>query len=116
MILLLPVYSIGAFGAGDLKLISLILAAFDLKRGICVVFLGCFLGAILSLFKLVRSGSLFYRLKLFISYLTRSLNQNRWELYYDVKKEGYQMTIPLGACLSVAAAADLIIHWGGDFL
>lgn len=108
-----PVFRVGMIGAGDIKLIAWLLGLMGMGRGSIIVFFGFFIGAIWVLIKHLKSGYLFNRMVILISYVSKSIKTNQWDQYYDVKNDGYQMTIPLGACISIAAIFDICIRWNG---
>lgn len=61
VIVLYLFYLMGAIGAGDIKLFSLIGSFIDLKTLLCCIIISFICGAILSFGKMVYRGELFYR-------------------------------------------------------
>lgn len=103
-ILIVP-YAIGAFGAGDIKLFSVIGVFIGLVPTLkCMVYAFC-IGAIISITILLYYKSLFKRLENFLKFLFTVIHTGKLIPYYDVKKDGYKYTmhfslaILLGVCL-----------------
>lgn len=88
-LLMYPLYMIGAFGAGDVKLLILI-GAFQRPRELMIILAGAFvIGAGFSLIKLATEKNGVERLRYFISYLQDVWRTGHWKIYGENLKKDY---------------------------
>jgi prepilin peptidase CpaA len=92
VILVLP-YTIGALGAGDVKLFSIMSAFIGIVPTFTCIFYSFCVGAVISLFILLYKKSLLNRLKYFLTYFITVVHTGKLIPYYDVTKDGYQYTM-----------------------
>ncbi|NLZ81054.1 MAG: prepilin peptidase [Clostridiales bacterium] len=102
-ILVVP-YGIGALGAGDVKLFSIMPGFIGIIPTImCMIYAFC-IGAIISFIILLYNKCLIERLKFFFKFLFTVGHTGKLISYYDVNKDGYKHTmhfslaILLGTC------------------
>lgn len=88
-LLLYPLYKIGAFGAGDVKLFVLI-GSFQNIREVTAVMAGAFvIGAGFSLVKLAVERNGRERLRYFLSYMLEVCRTRQWKIYGEDLKQDY---------------------------
>ncbi len=81
VIILYPVFMIGAIGAGDLKLFAVVGSYLGIK-GITISFIIAFIvGAIISLVKMLRFHNFKERIYYFFSYMADIFLKGKWRLY-----------------------------------
>lgn len=88
LIFLYPLFALGAFGAGDIKLF-IVTGLFLGRLNLYLVAASFFTGAILSLFKMISDRSLIPRLFCFYSYILQCICQKKINTYlsYSPEKE-----------------------------
>ena len=99
-----PMFSRGMTGAGDIKMAMLIIGYLGFRKGMSGIATGVVLGAALGIIKLLKNRSAGRRLRHFKEYLIRSARGQDCGKYYDLKRDGSDGVIPLGACLFLGAA------------
>lgn len=109
--LVFPFFLFRMTGAGDVKMMSVIVAALGVKRGAVSVMLGLCLGAVLSLVRMLRHGSIFQRFCYLFAYVRRVFQNRKIEAYYVPERDGEECVIPLGPCLWIGAFS--VILWMG---
>lgn len=86
-------------GAGDIKMAALICGYLGFSTGAVAIGGGFFIGAVWSLLKMIKKGSLFVRFAYLFAYIRRVVQTGKLTEYYSSKRDGYDMVIPLGLCL-----------------
>lgn len=103
----IPLFMIGATGAGDIKLLSVIGGAYGLVFLGKVTFLLLLIAGAVSLVKLIKKRVLWLRVKAFIYYLLH------WNTasgkYYDTIRDGYEFTICLAPIMAAAYFITLFL-------
>ena len=79
------------------------------------LFLLRMLGAVWSLFKLIRGGILLRRISYFTAYIRRMITMDIYEPYYRRERDGEELGIPLASCLAAGTALCLLLEAGGWF-
>lgn len=103
-ILIVP-YGIGALGAGDIKLFSIMPAFLGIKAMLTCMIYAFIFAALLSFIFLLFNKCLIKRFKIFLKFLITVVHTGKLVPYYDVKKDGYKyvihfsLAILLGTCL-----------------
>lgn len=122
-----PFYARRMVGAGDLKLLALLLGFRGIGRGLAGAGAGLVLAAVWSLWRLRalwRAGRAGERLQWFLTYvrpeggaggerqlpacLTGTGACRSRPAYYDERRDGYDCVIPLGACLCAGAGLEAL--------
>lgn len=87
VIILYPVFMIGAIGAGDLKLFAVVGSYLGIK-GITISFIIAFIvGAIISLVKMLCFHNFKERIYYFFSYMADVLLKGKWRLYENAERK-----------------------------
>lgn len=85
IVLLYVIFMIGALGAGDLKLFSVVGSFLGVKGvlvSLCIAFV---IGAIISIIKMIRYHNFKERIYYFISYIADVVRSGKWTLY-DIRQ------------------------------
>ncbi len=98
-----PFFLLRMTGAGDVKMMSVVVAALGFGRGAASVGIGLCLGAVLALGKMLRHGSISRRFFYLCAYVRRVFQSRKPEAYYLSQRDGTECVIPLGACLWIGA-------------
>lgn len=99
-----PAFCRGMTGAGDVKMAALIMGYLGFHKGLNGIAVGVILGAFLGAVKLFINHSAGRRFMHLKEYLIRSAWGQEKGRYYDLKRDGKEGVIPLGACLFLGAA------------
>lgn len=102
-------YLLRMVGAGDIKLMAMIVGCLGFRRGGAGILAGLCLGAVWSLVKLVRCGILPARLRYFADYVQRYVETGRAAPYYRKGEDGEELVIPLGACIAAGSGAVIML-------
>lgn len=98
-------------GAGDIKLAALICGCQGLYRGAICVGLGFLIGALWSLVKMIRDGSLLRRISYFLAYFKHTIHTRKITAYYVPARDGYDGVIPLGPCFFLGTVFFICMGW-----
>lgn len=107
VIVFFPLYLCRMIGAGDIKVMALIVGFLGPFQGADVLVAGFCIGAAVSLFKLLRRGILQQRLIYFMVYIRHLFQTKQIIAYFKPERDGYDVTIPFVACLFLGT----IISW-----
>ena len=113
--LFFPLFLLRMLGAADVKVIAVIAGFLGPARGTRAVAAGLVLGAVWSLFKLIRGGILLRRISYFTAYIRRMITMDIYEPYYRRERDGEELGIPLASCLAAGTALCLLLEAGGWF-
>lgn len=105
-----PLFLCRMTGAGDIKLMALICGYLGFWPGIWAIGYGFLAGAVFSLFRLISQKSLKTRLCYLFAYIGRIIQTKELSAYYDARRDGYENTIPLGACLALGTAVSMVLY------
>ncbi len=96
---LFPLFLTRMVGAGDIKMIAVMVAYLGFSAGIRAIACGCFLGAVLALAKLLAQKNLRRRLMYLFVYFRRLFQTKEIVPYYRADRDGYGAVIPFAGCL-----------------
>lgn len=114
-LLLYPLYKIGAFGAGDVKLFVLI-GSFQNIREVTAVMAGAFvIGAGFSLLKLAVERNGRERLRYFLSYMLEVCRTRHWKIYGEDFKQDYHTYCKNKIHFAVPILFSAVCRIGGLF-
>lgn len=114
-LLLYPLYKIGAFGAGDVKLFVLI-GSFQNIREVTAVMAGAFvIGAGFSLVKLAVERNGRERLRYFLSYMLEVCRTRHWKIYGEDFKQDYHTYCKNKIHFAVPILFSAVCRIGGLF-
>lgn len=86
-------------GAGDVKLMALIVGFMGFKTGVDIILYGFFIGAVLAFLKMLACRNLHQRLTFFFAYIRRLFLTKEPMPYYQASRDGTNAVIPMAACL-----------------
>ena len=87
ILILIPLFLIHAFGAGDIKLFSVVSVFLDFHFTIYFMIVSFVIAAIFCCLKMLKNRNLLARLLYFTSYVREGLSTKVWPAYYT-KEEG----------------------------
>lgn len=97
------------FGAGDIKLFSIIYSYYTIQFGVKVMIVSLLIGALFSVTKMFLQKSFIRRFRHFSEYIKNLAAGKAGAAYYDLKKCGDEGVIPFTICITLA----VIICIGG---
>lgn len=111
--LLFPLFCIGTFGGGDVKLMAA--AAVFLTPTRTILFMGvAFLaGAFGALFKMIKEKNFFERFYYLMSYIHDVITTNQWKLYEEKKNQPDEMIKRHKIHFAIPVFVSALIHMGG---
>lgn len=121
---LIPLHVLRMAGGADIKLAAFILLCALPERGGRILLISIFIAGFASAFKLLSGGISGQRFRYFAGYLRRAgragADGEKAEgetgvraPYYESKRDGYGMTIPLACCFFLGALGELLRCTGG---
>ena len=102
-----PLFRLRMIGAGDVKLMALIVGFLGFKNGATVILYGFFIGAVLAFLKMLVCRNLRQRLTFFFAYIRRLFLTKEAVPYYQASRDGKNAVIPMAACF----LAGYVWHW-----
>ena len=113
IILLFPLFRIGTFGGGDIKLLAA--AAVFLTPARTILFMGvAFLtGAILALLKMIKERNFIERFQYLMSYIHDVITTNQWKLYEEAAKQSDTEVKRHKIHFAFPIFISALIHMGG---
>lgn len=103
-------YLLHFFGAGDIKLFSIISSYYNYKFCFRVMIFSLVIGALFSIIKMIHTKNFFNRFQYFFKYVEQ-IKTGKWpEVYYDRKMCGDDGIIPFTICISVAVILCLKVY------
>lgn len=106
-----PLYRIGAFGAGDVKLFAVCSGCLAGAEILWFFFYSLLFAAIISVYKMFREGNGAERLRYFADYVVSCALAGRFLLYMEGREEKRRA----GVCLSGPIALSMLLHLGGIY-
>ena len=85
--LLFPLFRIGTFGGGDIKLLAVAAIFFTPAQTILFMGVAFLTGAIEALFKMIKERNFLERFQYLLSYIHDVFTTNQWKLYEEAKKQ-----------------------------
>ena len=105
-------YLLHMFGAGDIKLFSIISSYYNFRFCFRVMILSLVIGALLSIFKMIQKKNFICRFRYFSDYMKQLSAGKMPGPYYERKESGDEGIIPFTICISLA----VIICMGHDLM
>ncbi len=112
VVLLFIFYLLRMFGAGDVKLLSVISGFIGTKNMLKVFVAALFIGSILSVIRCIRYGYLMSRLRYFAEYISLMISCRKIIPYYVKSRDGESVIIPF----SVAIGIGFYVVMSGYFI
>lgn len=108
-----PLFRLRMIGAGDVKLMAIIVGFLGFKTGAIVIWYGFFIGAVLALLKMLVCRNLRRRLTFFFAYIRRLFLTKEPVPYYQASRDGKNAVIPMALCLLGGYVWHVIKMWMG---
>ncbi len=106
---LFPLFVLRMIGAGDIKLMAVMVGYLGIRDGARAVLYGCLVGAFLALVKLLVRKNLWWRLNYLLVYFRRLFQTKKIVPYYQPERDGYGVVIPFAFCLLIGYAGYLLL-------
>ena len=107
-----PLFRLRMIGAGDVKLMALIVGFLGFGTGVPVILYGFFIGAVLAFLKMLVCRNLHQRLRYCFAYFRRLFLTGERMPYYEASRDGRTVVIPLGFCLMAGYVMSLLYYGG----
>lgn len=113
ILFIFPLFSIGAFGGGDIKLMAA--AAIFLTISQTFMFLGAafLVGAFEALLKMIKERNFFERFRYLMSYIHDIFTTNQWRLYEEAGKQSAAETKRYKIHFAFPVFVSALFHIGG---
>ncbi len=111
MLLLYPLFKIGAIGAGDVKLYGICAGYLPFHKFLFFFFLSLLIAAIFSLIKMIRESNAMERIYYFCDYVLHVLRTGKIQLYIENEKERKAVSI----CLAGPILGSVLLYIGGVY-
>lgn len=111
LLILYPLFRIGAIGAGDIKLLSICVGYFPYQKIIYFLFFSMLISAVISVFKMYREQNMRERLTYLWEYIRAVAATGHWSLYLDNSIDREKT----GICLSGPILGSVLLYWGGVY-
>lgn len=109
-VLFFPFFSIGAIGAGDIKLLGVTAGYLPFEKILIFIFISMLVAAVISLMKMCKWKQLGKRMRYIVAYLTKVFRQGRWQLYPEQENEQHSKI-----CLSGPILCGVLLYLGGIY-
>lgn len=106
-----PLFKIGTFGAGDVKLLGISSGYLPFEKIFWFSFISLLIAALFSLIKLFRKKYFVERMLYFFSYMKDVIGSGRWKLYLGEQQDKKAV----GICLSGPVFISLLLLVGGVY-
>lgn len=104
-----PLFSIGTFGAGDLKLFGVCCGYLPQDRILSFLFFALLFAAVHSFIRFTRREDCIERFTYFFSYLKEVADSGEWKLYWRDRNEMKKASV----CLAGPILLSMIMYMGG---
>lgn len=111
LLLLYPLFQIGAMGAGDVKLYGICGGYLPGEKFLFFFFASLLIAAMISLLKMIYEGNMIERIRYFGDYIFSVLCTGRIRLYIEDEKERRKA----GICLAGPILAGVLLGMGGVY-
>jgi len=111
MVLLYPLFKIGALGAGDVKLYGICAGYLPREKFLLFLFLSLLVAAIISLIKMIKESNAVERMSYFCEYVLEVVQSGNFRLYIENEKERKAA----GICLAGPILCSVLLYIGGAY-
>lgn len=111
MLLLYPVFKIGALGAGDVKLYGICAGYLPRNKFLFFLFLSLLIAAIISLIKMLKECNAMERISYLCEYVADVVTSGNFRLYIEDEKERRAS----GICLAGPIFCSVLLYLGGIY-
>lgn len=111
MILLYPIFKIGALGAGDVKLYGICAGYLPRDKFLFFLFLSLLIAAVISLIKMIKESNAVERISYLCEYLAEVMRSGHFRLYIENERERKAA----GICLAGPIFCSVLLYLGGIY-
>lgn len=111
MLLLYPIFKIGALGAGDVKLYGVCAGYLPFDKFLFFFFISLLVAAIFSLIKMLRECNAIERFTYLCEYILEVVQSGSFRLYIENEKERKRA----GICLAGPILCSVVLYMGGIY-
>lgn len=111
VLLLSPLFRIGALGAGDVKLYGICAGYLPWNKFLLFLFFSLLIAAVISLFKMVLESNAIERISYLCEYVAEVVRTGKFYLYIENNKERRAA----GICLAGPIFLSLLLYLGGVY-
>lgn len=111
VLLLYPLYRIGALGAGDVKLYGICAGYLPRNKFMLFLFFSLLIAAIISLLKMLKESNAIERINYLCEYVADVVCSGKFYLYIENEKEKKKA----GICLAGPILCSLLLYLGGAY-
>ncbi len=111
ILLLYPLFKIGAFGAGDVKIYSICAGYLPYDKFLFFFFLSLLIAAMISLIKMIKECNAIERISYFCEYILSVVQNGRFHLYFENEREQKAA----GVCLAGPILGSILLYIGGIY-
>lgn len=111
MLLLYPLFRIGALGAGDVKLYGICAGYLPRDKFLLFLFVSLLIAAIFSLYKMLRESNAIERICYLCEYIAEVVRTGHFGLYMENERERRAA----GVCLAGPILGSLLLYLGGAY-
>ena len=109
--LLYPLFRIGSFGAGDVKLLGVTAGYLPISKILAFLMCSMLIAAMISLVKMWKKNDFGERMRYLAGYLTAVARSGSWQLYLEDREERHNA----GICLSGPVLISVLLYLGGVY-
>lgn len=111
VLLLYPLYRIGAMGAADVKLYGICAGYLPRDKFVFFLFVSLLIAAVVSLIKMVKECNAIERMEYLCEYILDVVREGKFFLYIENEKEKRSA----GICLAGPILGSLLLYLGGAY-
>jgi len=111
LLLLYPLFQIGAMGAGDVKLYGICAGYLSGEKFLVFFFVSLLIAAVISLLKMINEGNVIERIRYFGDYVFHVLYTGKFYLYIEDERERKKA----GICLAGPILGSVLLGLGGVY-
>lgn len=111
VLLLYPLFKIGALGAGDVKLYGICAGYLPKDKFLFFLFLSLLIAAIISLIKMIKESNAIERISYLCEYVLEVMRSGNFRLYIENEKERKAS----GICLAGPIFCSVLLYLGGIY-
>lgn len=113
LFLIFPLFSIGTFGGGDIKLLAATAAFLTPSRTFLFLGAAFLIGALEALIKMIKERNFFERFRYLMSYVHDIFTKNKWKLYEEAERQPTTETKRHKIHFAFPIFVSALLHIGG---
>lgn len=113
LFLVFPLFRIGTFGGGDIKLLAAAATFFTFSRTFLFLGAAFLIGALEALIKMIKERNFFERFRYLMSYVHDIFTTNKWKLYEEAEKQPMEEIKKHKIHFAFPVFVSALLHMGG---